>query len=85
LGAALLKRRPPQFYSALYSIDFDIIEGVPVSDAMLLRTYNHFSALKSNVDKVVVLLRKLGKSDQVEPLCDQIDMAVDDLEKVIKI
>jgi hypothetical protein len=54
---------------------------------MLERTYNHFSALKSNGDKVVVLLRKLGKSENsaVESLCDQIDLAADELEKAIKI
>ena len=71
----------------IQSVDFDIDEDVPVSDAMLLRTYNHFSALKSNGDKVVGLLRKLGKSENgaVESLCDQIELASDDLEKAIKI
>jgi hypothetical protein len=54
---------------------------------MLERTYNHFSALKNNGDMVVGLLRKLGKSENgaVESLCDQIDLASDELEKVIKI
>jgi superfamily I DNA/RNA helicase len=71
----------------IQSIDFDIVDGVEITDAMLLRTYNHFSALKSNGDKVVGLLRKLGKSENggVESLCDQIDLAADELEKVIKI
>ena len=70
----------------IQSVDFDI-DGAEITDAMLLRTYNHFSALKSNGDKVVILLRKLGKSENsgVELLCDQIDLAADELEKVIKI
>ena len=60
---------------------------VLTTDAMLERTYNLFSALKSNGDKVVGLLRKLGKSENsaVESLCDQIDLAADELEKAIKI
>ena len=71
----------------IQSIDFDIVDGVSISDAMLERTYNHFSALKSNTDKVIILLRKLGKSENsgVESICSEIDMATDELEKAIKI
>ena len=43
----------------IQSIDFDIIEDVPISDAMLLRTYNHFSALKTNTEKVLHCFEKL--------------------------
>ncbi len=83
----LLWRKIDMLCVKIQSIDFDIIEDVPISDAMLLRTYNHFSALKTNTDKVIVLLRKLGKSENsgVELLCSEIDLATDELERVIKI
>jgi hypothetical protein len=83
----LLWRKIDMLCVKIQSIEFDIIEDVQISDAMLERTYNHFSALKSNGDKVVGLLRKLGKSENgaVESLCDQIELAADELEKVIKI
>ena len=83
----LLWRKLDMICVKIQSIDFDIIDGVEITDAMLERTYNHFSALKSNGDKVVGLLRKLGKSENsaVESLCSEIDMAADELEKAIKI
>ena len=83
----LLWRKIDMICVKIQSVDFDIIDGVEITDAMLERTYNLFSALKSNGDKVVGLLRKLGKSENsaVESLCDQIELAADELEKVIKI
>ena len=83
----LLYRKLDMVCVKIQSIDFDIIDGAEITDAMLERTLNHFSALKSNGDKVVGLLRKLGKSENsaVESLCDQIELAADELEKAIKI
>ena len=71
--------------SEIPNIDFYIIDGVDITDAMLERIYNHLFAIKSNVDNVIQLLRKLSKSDEVELLCNEIEKAADELERVMKI
>jgi hypothetical protein len=80
----LLWRKIDMLCVKIQSVDFDI-DGAEITDAMLERTYNLFSALKSNGDKVVILLRKLGKSENgtVESLCSEIEKAADELEKAI--
>jgi hypothetical protein len=49
----LLWRKIDMLCVKIQSIDFDIIEDVEITDVMLERTYNLFSALKTNTDKVI--------------------------------